>query len=55
LAQHYLGQKEISLADTAYLLGFSDQSSFFRAVRRWFGSSPRHYRARLITDGSGTS
>src|SRR6516225_2272103 len=29
LAQHYLGQREVSLADTAYLLGFSDQSSFF--------------------------
>jgi AraC-like DNA-binding protein len=54
LARHYLGQREVSLADTAYLLGFSDQSSFFRAVRRWFGSSPRHYRAHLITDGSGT-
>jgi AraC-like DNA-binding protein len=55
LAQHYLGQREVSLADTAYLLGFSDQSSFFRAVRRWFGSSPRHYRTRLITDGSAKS
>jgi AraC-like DNA-binding protein len=54
LAQHYLGQREISLADIAYLLGFSDQSSFFRAVRRWFGVSPRHYRGR-ITDGSGRS
>jgi len=53
LARHYLGQREVSLADTAYLLGFSDQSSFFRAARRWFGSSPRDYRIRLITDGSG--
>jgi AraC-like DNA-binding protein len=55
LAQHYLDQRDVSLADTAYLLGFSEQSSFFRAVRRWFGSSPRHYRARLITPGSGGS
>ena len=55
LARHYLGQREVSLADSAYLLGFSDQSSFFRAVRGWFGSSPRQYRARLITDGSGRS
>ena len=53
LARHYLGQREVSLADTAYLLGFSDQSSFFRAARRWFASSPRDYRIRLITDGSG--
>ena len=53
LAQHYLGQRNSSLADIAYLLGFGDQSSFFRAVRRWFDVSPRHYRIRLITDGSG--
>ena len=55
LAQHYLGQRNLSLADIAYLLGFSDQSSFFRAARRWFGSSPRDYRIRLITEGSGKS
>jgi AraC-like DNA-binding protein len=55
LAQHYLGQRNVSLADTAYLLGFRDQSTFFRASRRWFGVSPRHYRVRLITDGSARS
>jgi AraC-like DNA-binding protein len=49
LAQHYLSQRNLSLADTAYMLGFSDQSSFFRAVRRWFGVSPRHYRIRLTS------
>jgi AraC-like DNA-binding protein len=51
LAQHYLGQSNVSLADIAYLLGFSNQSSFFRASRRWFGSSPRDYRFRLLTEG----
>ena len=47
LAQ-YLGQTVVSLADATYLQGFGDQSSFFRACRRWFGTSPRHYRIRLI-------
>jgi AraC-like DNA-binding protein len=55
LARHYLGQKTVSLADIAYLLGFSDQSSFFRASRRWFGSSPRDYRIRLISEEQGGS
>ena len=55
LAQHHLGQREVSLADAAYLLGFSDQSSFFRAARRWFGTSPGHYRLRLINEESGRS
>jgi AraC-like DNA-binding protein len=48
LAQQYLGQTDLSLADATYLLGFGDQSSFFRASKRWFGTSPRHYRIRLI-------
>jgi AraC-like DNA-binding protein len=48
LAQQYLGQTHVSLADAAYLLGFRSQSSFFRASKRWFGTSPRHYRIRLM-------
>jgi AraC-like DNA-binding protein len=48
LAQQYLGQTDASLADATYLLGFGDRSSFFRACRRWFGTSPRRYRIRLI-------
>jgi AraC-like DNA-binding protein len=48
LAQQYLGQNDLSLADAAYLLGFRDRSSFFRASKRWFGTSPRHHRIRLI-------
>ena len=55
LAQHYLGQGNVSLPDIAYLLGFSDQSSFFHASRRWFGSSPRRYRIQLISDAHGGS
>src|SRR6516225_7108139 len=53
LARHYLGQKTVSLADIAYLLGFSDQRSFSRASRRWFGSSARDYRIRLISEQPG--
>jgi AraC-like DNA-binding protein len=48
LAQQYLGQTDFSLADATYLLGFRSQSSFFRASKRWFGTSPRRYRIRLM-------
>jgi len=47
LAQNYLARRNISLAEVAYLLGFVDQSTFFRACKRWFDASPGQFRARL--------
>jgi len=47
LAEQYLGRLHLSLAQAAYLLGFADQSSFFRACRRWFDLSPGQYRSQL--------
>lgn len=41
-AEQYLQRHDLSLAEIAYLLGFNDQGSLFRASRRWFGTSPRH-------------
>lgn len=49
LADQYLRSSRITLAQAAYLLGFADQSTFFRACKRWFGTSPREYRLRLAT------
>jgi len=46
LAERYLGRGDLSLAEIAYLLGFSDQGSLFRASKRWFGTSPRQVRRR---------
>jgi AraC-like DNA-binding protein len=48
LAERYLGNERISLADVANLLGFSDQSSFTRAANRWFGTSPSKKRVSLM-------
>ncbi|MBV8652752.1 MAG: helix-turn-helix domain-containing protein, partial [Alphaproteobacteria bacterium] len=47
LAAEYLGRLHLSLAQAAYLLGFADQSSFFRACKRWFEVSPGQYRSQL--------
>jgi len=49
LAQEYLSDPRLSLAEVADLLGFGDQSNFFRASKRWFGVSPGQYRARFET------
>jgi AraC-like DNA-binding protein len=44
LAESYIEEGKYSLSQIAYLLGFSDQSSFTRAFRRWTGSSPGEFR-----------
>jgi AraC-like DNA-binding protein len=51
LARQYLHQNHLSLAQAAYLLGFADQSTFFRACRRWFDMPPGRYRAQLERGG----
>jgi AraC-like DNA-binding protein len=44
LAEEYLRDPTVSIAEVAFLLGFSDQSSFNRAFRRWTGESPGRWR-----------
>jgi len=44
LAERYISDKSISLTEIAFLLGFSEQSSFQRAFKRWTGLTPRQYR-----------
>jgi AraC-like DNA-binding protein len=46
LAQRLLAGTDYPLADVAFLTGFSEQSAFTRAFRRWSGSTPRAYRLR---------
>jgi AraC-like DNA-binding protein len=47
LARKYLSEQRYTLHQVAGLLGFVDQSNFFRACRRWFGEPPGQYRRRL--------
>lgn len=47
LADRYLQQSALSLGDITHLLGFDDQSNFTRTFKRWTGSTPQRYRARL--------
>jgi AraC-like DNA-binding protein len=46
LAEAYLGDPHVSIAEVAFLLGFSDQTSFNRAFRRWTGAAPGAWRRR---------
>ncbi|MEH6517546.1 MAG: AraC family transcriptional regulator [Halioglobus sp.] len=44
LARKYLQQTNRSVVETAYLLGFSEPSTFSRAFKRWTGQAPAEYR-----------
>lgn len=44
-AARYLAQPGLYLSQIAVLLGYSEQSALNRSCRRWFGMTPRQYRA----------
>jgi AraC-like DNA-binding protein len=46
LALRYVDDASLSLLDIAFLLGFSEQSGFQRAFKRWTGSTPGAWRSR---------
>lgn len=47
LAEKLLSRTNYALAEVAFLTGFSDQSTFTRAFRRWNGITPAGYRRRV--------
>jgi AraC-like DNA-binding protein len=47
LAHHYLLHSSLELTETAYLLGFENSNSFFRAFHSWEGISPAKWRASM--------
>lgn len=47
-AAYYLAENELSINDIATMLGFSSQSHFSTAFRKWKGVSPKEYRDNNI-------
>ena len=45
LARHYLGSSLMPAAEIAFLLGYGDPNSFYRAFHAWTGSTPETVRA----------
>jgi AraC-like DNA-binding protein len=46
-AQEYLKDPRIAIAEVAYLLGFSESSTFYRAFKRWTSMTPVQFRKSL--------
>ena len=45
LVRQYLLQPSIETNEVAYLLGYEDPNSFYRAFRTWEGMTPAHWRS----------
>lgn len=48
LAGRYIDNQDLSLLDVAMMLGFSEQSSFQRAFKRWYEQTPGEYRREHV-------
>lgn len=44
LSEGYLADERLSIGEVGYLLGYTEQASFFRAFKRWHGTTPAAYR-----------
>ena len=48
LALGLLNDSQHSLSEIAFLTGFSEQSAFTRAFKRWVGQTPASYRKSAV-------
>jgi AraC-like DNA-binding protein len=46
-ALEHLRNPRVAIKEAAFLLGFSEPSTFYRAFRRWTGDTPANYRRAL--------
>ena len=45
-AGRHIGESVLSIAEVAYLVGYSEPAPFHRAFKRWYGMTPRVFRRR---------
>ncbi|MBN1365435.1 MAG: helix-turn-helix transcriptional regulator [Syntrophaceae bacterium] len=46
---HLLQQSQLSIIDITFLLGYSEQSAFNRAFKKWTGFTPGEYRQNYLS------
>lgn len=45
LVHQYLSESSMEINEAAYLLGYEDRHSFYRAFKTWEGTTPAHWRS----------
>jgi AraC-like DNA-binding protein len=50
LARAYLEDRQWSISDVAFVLGYSDTAAFKRAFRSWTGKTPKQYRQEAFQE-----
>lgn len=55
LARHYLSHTHLSGYEIAFLLGFEDPNSFYRAFMAWTGQTPETVRGSMRLNGKNSS
>jgi len=48
-ARRHLIETGLHLSQITGLLGYAEQSAFHRSFRRWFGTTPKRYRAQMLS------
>lgn len=47
-AREYLAEPKLNIKEVAYLIGYEDQNSFYRAFRLWEGDTPSNWRSEYL-------
>ncbi|ULO10351.1 AraC family transcriptional regulator ligand-binding domain-containing protein [Paenibacillus sp. 19GGS1-52] len=47
-AREYLADPTLDIKEVAFLIGYEDQNSFYRAFRLWEGDTPTHWRTEHL-------
>ncbi|WP_208591974.1 AraC family transcriptional regulator [Gracilibacillus suaedae] len=51
-AREYLANPSLDISEVAFLIGYEDQNSFYRAFRLWEGVTPSNWRAKYLDTNS---
>lgn len=54
-AREYLANPTLDIQEVAFLLGYEDQNSFYRAFRQWEGDTPSHWRTKHADANGNTT